>query len=68
MIQLMVKYTGKMTRINITVPEDLLEDFKKYCEEQCRPVSAQIQFMMKEILSSQESPEKSKISSSQGNK
>ncbi len=39
-----------MKRINITVPEDLLEEFKKYCETQCRPVSSQIQFMMRQVL------------------
>jgi len=46
----MVEYKGKMTRINITVPEDLLEDFRKYCDEQVRPLSAQLQFMMKKTL------------------
>ncbi len=50
MVLVMVEYKGKMTRINITVPEDLLEDFKKYCEKQFRPLSAQLQFMMKETL------------------
>ncbi len=39
-----------MTRINITVPEKLLEKFKKYCEIECRPVSAQLQYMMKQAL------------------
>ena len=39
-----------MTRINITVPEELLEKFKKYCEIECRPVSAQLQYMMKQAL------------------
>ena len=46
----MVEYKGKMTRINITVPEDLLEDFRKYCDKQFRPLSAQLQFMMKQTL------------------
>lgn len=46
----MVEYKGKMTRINITVPEDLLEDFRKYCDKQFRPLSAQLQFMMKQKL------------------
>ena len=46
----MVEYKGKMTRINITVPEDLLEDFRKYCDKQFRPLSAQLQFMMKKTL------------------
>jgi|GEM_PF-3319086 len=46
----MVEYKGKMTRINITVPEDLLEDFRQYCEKQFRPLSAQLQFMMKKTL------------------
>lgn len=50
MVQAMVEYKGKMTRINITVPEDLLEDFKQYCEKQFRPLSAQLQFMMKQAL------------------
>lgn len=40
----------KMKRINITVPEKLLEKFKKYCEIECRPVSSQLQYMMKEAL------------------
>ena len=50
---------SKMKRINITVPEDLLEEFKKYCETQCRPVSSQIQFMMRQVLkeSQKENPE-----------
>jgi metal-responsive CopG/Arc/MetJ family transcriptional regulator len=46
----MTKYDSKMKRINITVPEDLLEEFKKYCENQCRPLSSQLQYMMKEAL------------------
>ena len=46
----MVEYKGKMTRINITVPEDLLEDFRQYCDKQFRPLSAQLQFMMKQTL------------------
>ncbi len=46
----MPKKEDKMTRINITVPKDLLAKFKQYCEMECRPVSAQIQYMMKEAL------------------
>ena len=46
----MTKYDSKMKRINITVPEDLLEEFKKYCENQCRPLSSQLQYMMKQAL------------------
>lgn len=41
---------SKMTRVTITVPEDLLEEFKKYCERQYRPFSTQIQFMMSEAI------------------
>ncbi|NJM68071.1 MAG: hypothetical protein HC851_21590 [Acaryochloris sp. RU_4_1] len=41
-----------MTRINITVPEDLLEEFKKYCDSQVRTVSSQIQFFMKQAVES----------------
>jgi metal-responsive CopG/Arc/MetJ family transcriptional regulator len=44
------KDNQKMTRITITVPEDLLEQFKKYCDRQYRPVSTQIQFMMSEAI------------------
>ena len=39
-----------MKRVNITVPEDLLAEFKKYCEEECRPLSSQLQFMMRQAL------------------
>ena len=46
----MTKYDSKMKRINITVPEDLLEEFKKYCDNQCRPLSSQLQYMMKQAL------------------
>ncbi|WP_186375913.1 ribbon-helix-helix domain-containing protein [Hyella patelloides] len=44
---------NKMTRINITIPEGLLEEFKKYCEIECRPVSAQIQYLIKQALKEQ---------------
>ncbi len=43
----------KMTRINITIPEKLLEEFKQYCEAECRPVSAQIQYLIKQALKQQ---------------
>ena len=46
----MPKKEDKMTRISITVPEGLLAKFKQYCEMECRPVSAQLQYMMKEAL------------------
>jgi metal-responsive CopG/Arc/MetJ family transcriptional regulator len=46
----MPKYDSKMKRINITVPEDLLEEFKNYCETQSRPLSSQLQYMMKQLL------------------
>ncbi len=46
----MTKYDSKMKRVNITVPEDLLVEFKKYCESQCRPLSSQLQYMMKQAL------------------
>jgi 4-alpha-glucanotransferase len=41
-----VEYKRKSIRINITVPEDLISDFKPYCKKQCRSLSAQLQFMM----------------------
>lgn len=41
---------SKMTRVTITVPENLLEQFKQYCERQYRPFSTQIQFMMSEAM------------------
>lgn len=40
----------KMTRLTITVPEELLEEFKIYCEKEFRPVSTQIQYMMKQAI------------------
>lgn len=40
----------KFVRVNISVPEPLLEDFKAYCERQVRPLSSQIQYMMKKAL------------------
>lgn len=45
-----------MTRTSITVPEELLESFKKYCGKQHRSVSAQIALLIEEALqqSSQE--------------
>lgn len=43
---------SRMTRINITVPEDLLEEFKEYCDSQVRSVSSQIQFFMKQAVES----------------
>lgn len=39
-----------MIRTNFTAPEDLIADFKRYCKKQCRPLSAQLQFMMMELL------------------
>jgi metal-responsive CopG/Arc/MetJ family transcriptional regulator len=36
----------KIIRVTISVPEDLLESFKEYCDRQYRPLSTQIQFMM----------------------
>ena len=46
----MPKREDKMIRISITVPKGLLAKFKQYCAMECRPVSAQIQYMMKEAL------------------
>ena len=40
----------KMKRLTITVPEKLLEEFKVYCEKEFRPVSTQLQYMMKKAL------------------
>lgn len=63
-----VNKKSKMTRINITVPEDLLEQFKVYCEDQVRPLSAQIQFMMKQAIAhseDQQSPVEEAIANDQ---
>ena len=46
----MPKREDQMIRINITVPQGLLAKFKQYCQMECRSVSAQIQYMMKEAL------------------
>jgi hypothetical protein len=40
----------KYSRVNLSVPEDLLEEFRAYCQDQVRPVSAQIQYLMKQAL------------------
>lgn len=53
----MTKYECKMKRINITVPEDLLAEFKKYCENQCRPLSSQLQYMMIQALKEKQEKE-----------
>jgi len=45
----------KMARTSITIPEELLEEFKQYCDEQRRSVSAQIAFMIEEALRGQKS-------------
>jgi hypothetical protein len=52
-----------MRRVNITVPEDLWVAFKKYCEEECRPLSAQLQFMMRQTLLQVEVEKKQKSKS-----
>ncbi|NDJ21235.1 ribbon-helix-helix protein, CopG family [Nostoc sp. B(2019)] len=39
-----------MARTSITVPEQLLEEFKQYCDKQRRSVSAQIALLMEEAL------------------
>jgi len=39
----------KMSRTSITVPEDLLEWFKSYCEKEKRSVSAQLQLMIESL-------------------
>lgn len=52
----------KMARLTITVPEKLLKEFKLYCEKEFRPVSTQLQYMMKQIL------DKEKINSSEERK
>lgn len=46
----MVEEKEKMARTSITIPEKLLEDFKKYCDKQRRSVSAQITLLMEELL------------------
>ncbi len=39
-----------MARTSITVPEDLLEQFKAYCEKEKRSVSAQLQLLIEKLL------------------
>ena len=46
----MIEEKPKMTRLTITVPEKLLEEFKQYCDKEFRPVSTQLQYMMKKAL------------------
>ena len=67
-VRAMVEYNGKMTRINITVPEDLLEDFRQYCEKQFRPLSAQLQFMMKQTLEEELNSQSKHLSSNEEDK
>jgi metal-responsive CopG/Arc/MetJ family transcriptional regulator len=50
---LMQKKGQKMTRITITVPENLLKNFRTYCDRQYRPLSTQLQFMMSEAVENQ---------------
>lgn len=52
-----VRWSPEMARTSITVPEKLLEDFKKYCDKQRRSVSAQVALLMEETL--QQTNEKS---------
>lgn len=40
----------KMTRINITIEEDVLKDFKEYCVRQNRSVSAQLAYLAKQAM------------------
>lgn len=54
----MKKGREKMARTSITIPEQVLEDFKKYCDGQRRSVSAQITLLIEEML--RESKENSK--------
>jgi hypothetical protein len=46
----MAQAKEKMARTSITIPEKLLEDFKKYCDKQRRSVSAQVALLMEEAL------------------
>lgn len=54
----MTRNKEKLARTSITVPEQLLTDFKRYCDQQRRSVSAQITLLMEEALKqSQKDPE-----------
>ncbi len=40
----------KMAKISLTVPEEVLEEFKKYCEIERRSVSAQVSLLMEKAV------------------
>lgn len=44
----------KMARTSITVPIELLEDFRKYCDKKRRSVSAQVALLMEKALQASE--------------
>jgi len=44
----------KMARTSITVPQELLEDFRKYCDKKRRSVSAQVALLMEKALQASE--------------
>ncbi len=41
----------KMVRISATIPQTVLNQFKEYCREERRSVSAQITILMEKALS-----------------
>lgn len=41
----------KMVRISATIPQTVLDQFKQYCREERRSVSAQITILMEKALS-----------------
>jgi len=45
-----MKEGEKMTRLSITVPESIAEQFRHYCEEQRRSVSAQVTLLMEKLI------------------
>ncbi|MBW4469220.1 MAG: hypothetical protein KME45_03045 [Stenomitos rutilans HA7619-LM2] len=45
-----------MARTSITVPESLLERFRKYCDKQRRSVSSQIALLMEEVVDDTDAP------------
>ncbi len=58
----MEKKEEKMVRISATIPQTVLEQFKEYCKEERRSVSAQITILMEKALSERTAPEKTEPS------
>ena len=44
----------KMVRISATIPEDIVEKFKQYCQQERCSMSAQITFLMEKALEEKE--------------